>query len=145
MTESDTDTGSLAWYMAELVVRIMVEGEDHVVIHRNFVLLKAPNDEAAHRRADELGRDYETTYANPVGAKVELVFDGIAELLPVYEDLEDGAEVWYTEKVVPASTVRVDIPKKNELGVFRPRTPSDVDYRAGEVVEAMTELGGKHD
>ena len=64
----------------------------------NLVLIQAPDLASAYDKAAALGKtceDDDTWYDDR--GRLRHVFDGIAALLPIYEDLEDGAEVMWTD------------------------------------------------
>jgi len=50
------------------------------------------------------------------GVPVQWVFEGVTELLPIYEELEDGSEIMYREhNPTKLKNLRKAIRKKNEF------------------------------
>lgn len=131
------------WYVAELVVAIAVEGHDQTVVHRNLVLVRADSDAAAYDHAVELGKELNDTDVNPAGRAVTKEFLGLGDLAKVHDELEDGAELCFTEKLVTdKEALRAGLPSRERLTAFRPRAESPIDYRSREVVEMMKKMSG---
>lgn len=131
------------WYVAELVVAIAVEGHVETVVHRNLVLLRAENDDAAYDHAIELGKELNDTDVNPAGRAVTKEFLGLGDLAKVHDELEDGAELCFSEKLVAdKDALRAALPSRGQLTAFRPRTESPIDYRSRDVVEMMKKMSG---
>jgi hypothetical protein len=127
------------WYIGELIMEITVLGAERNVVHKNMVLIRADSPEQAYEKATHLGHNAETSYENPKGQPVRISFRGIATLESMYEELEDGAELTFEERVgVPLEELDRWIPPKEQLGVFvapRPGREHDPDYRSKAVVE----------
>src|SRR5690242_3647961 len=64
------------------------------LVWENTRLIRAKNREAAYQKALRLGRETHPSKTN--GG--EWRFAGISMLLPVYEDIEDGAEILWVER-----------------------------------------------
>ena len=64
----------------------------------NTVLIKAKDFDHAYVKASKIGRQgAENFRGGPMRVPMRWVFEGITELLPVYEDIEDGAEIMWAE------------------------------------------------
>lgn len=111
----------MGWYLAELVEAIRVEGDPRPVFHVNAVLLAADDAEAAWQRALGAGRALDDDYRNPRGQRVSVRFLGVHELMEVYDEPEDGAELYYRRLVVEAQ--RPAVRARDELAVFRAHEP----------------------
>jgi hypothetical protein len=116
------------WWVATLVVRFEYYGEDKSNPRRrcgadeNVVLIKARGREQAYKKAVAEGR---------VGHGIEgintdtrrkgiWVFEGVSSLLPVYDKLEDGAEImWTSHQNITVGRVKSWVRKKAELEAFR--------------------------
>ena len=136
---------NVEWFIAELVIEIIVHGGRSNVVHRNLILVNALSPEEAYEKAIQHGRDdNETDYMNVSGQKVEIRFRGISKLDVVYDPLEDGAELYFEEQLaVSESDILNMIPAKEDLDVFRPPRPSidrDPDYRSKDVVEQAVKM-----
>ena len=94
------------WYLAALVERFQRDDEDadndsrRCLVHENTYLIKADDLSHAYDKAVKLGQE-ECSDISPgtddKGRQGKWVFDGISELIPVYEDIQDEAELIYME------------------------------------------------
>jgi hypothetical protein len=130
------------WYIADLLEEITISGESKNVLHRNSILIRADSPEEAYEKAGNFGRNSETSYLNSKNQNVSIKFRGIAELDVIRDQLEDGAELMYTERIgVAEDEITKLIPRKEQLGIFRPIKPSPApDYGSKEVRQAALEM-----
>jgi Domain of unknown function (DUF4288) len=130
------------WYIAELVEEITIEGDMRNVVHKNLVLIRADSPDEAYDKAIELGKQSELSYENPAGRLVKTRFWGLGELTAIQDDLADGAELLYEEKVgVPRDQIEKEMPAKEELAVFRPFGLSEKpDYTCKDIVDEAKRL-----
>jgi hypothetical protein len=143
------------WYLAGLVLEHTIEGDPRNVVHVNTHLIAADSPEEAYRKANDLGRRGEIAYANTDGKTVRSVFRGLRGLDVIHDDLEDGAELFYEERV---GISEVDLARwvtpKEELAVFAPRQvrsdkPNTMSQEVAEMLEAAgtwppIDEGGHH-
>jgi len=100
MEKIDNSKGQ--WYFAEIIIRFEpVERDEANNLRRgttwgNFHLIKAGSPEEAYAKAEKLGKDHNYTYPSH-GREIASVFAGVGDLLPIYEDIEDGAEIMYRD------------------------------------------------
>jgi hypothetical protein len=87
------------WYLAGLVLEHTIEGDPRNVVHVNTHLIEAGSPEEAYRKANALGRASELAYANTEGKQVRVAFRGLRDLDVIHDNLEDGAELFYEERV----------------------------------------------
>ena len=118
------------WWIASFIERFEYYGENKANLNRrclaweNTILIKAPNREVAYRKAVVRGR---LSHGNEgvnssSGRKGAWRFEGLTGLLPVYEELEDGAEIlWQEHAGVTVRKIRSRIKQKHELAVFDDR------------------------
>jgi hypothetical protein len=127
------------WYLAEIVEQITVEGDLRNVVHTNLVLVRADSPEEAYQKATELGTAGEQSYENPDGRRVTFRFRGLRDLNVIHDELEHGAELSYSEDLdMDDSAIAEWVTTKEELGVFRPITPSTgPDYSSRDVLEEL--------
>jgi hypothetical protein len=87
----------------------------------------------------ELGMSGEQSYENPDGRRVNFRFRGLRDLNVVHDELEHGAELTFSENIgMDDSAIAEWVSSKEELGVFRPITPSrGPDFRSRDIVEDM--------
>jgi hypothetical protein len=114
------------WWIAAYVERFEYDDEDSKNLNRrcfaweNTIVLKARDREAAYTKAMKVGRRSNGSRAwNGDGRKGQWKFEGLTLLLPLYEQIADGAEVlWRTHHNVAVKTVRSLVKAKNSLQVF---------------------------
>ena len=58
------------WFVAELIMEIVVEGDPRSVVHRNLTLVRARNPEEAYQAASRWGVEGEASYGNPEGRTI---------------------------------------------------------------------------
>ena len=119
------DLSPSGWYIASYIERFWVVGEDdsnenhRCTAWENTILIKASNPEQAYEKALAEANFGKEPYVNSDGVKVQFVFEGLTSLIPVYESLEDGAEIMWVEHNNKAiKTIRSMIKNKTELEVF---------------------------
>jgi hypothetical protein len=127
----------VGWYVASYVERFEFDDEDHADIERrcrawqNTIIIKASNPEEAYQKAltqATLTKDTEWTRDQ---AKGRLIFEGFTSLLPIYDELEDGAELFW--KDFPNSkikTVKSWIKEKADLEAFSDPNAAEQDAAA---------------
>ena len=128
------------WYVAEVVEEITVEGDPRNVVHLNLLLIRADSPDEAYERALRLGKQAEIKYENASDKQVSIRFRGLKHLGVVHDELEDGAELRYSERIaVTEQEMAKLLTPKEQLEVFRPIRPSEgPDYSSQEVIqEAM--------
>lgn len=130
------NNGTLGWYLAEVVMEIAVEDDRRKVVHQNLTLVSANSAEEAYEKALAIGRDAESSYDNPAGKRVQIIFRGISDLDQIHEELEDGAEIDFRERIdVSEDEIVALIPARHKLRVFQPPQRSKgPDYASGEIV-----------
>lgn len=93
------------WYVASYLIRFIEldeEGNDdpekRFTAWENTIIVKASNlDEAYDKVVKEAGYQTKPYKGGPEGVPVKWVFEGVTELLPIYEEFEDGSEIMYRE------------------------------------------------
>jgi hypothetical protein len=132
------------WYLAELVMKVTVAGDPRNVVHQNLTLIRASTPEEAYEKAIKFGKDGEDVYNNPEGKAVNIRFEGVSDLTQIYEDLEDGSELAFSETVgMPEERIRALVPPRDRLPAFRaPGRADGPDYASGEIIaEVETRFG----
>ena len=117
------------WWVATLVERFEFEDEDKSNPRRrcrawsNLVILKAHDRNQAYRKAiryGELGKEDNDWIEGLTGRKGKLVFEGLADLLPIYDDFdEDGSEILFDDHThISVARVKSWVKQKKDLKVF---------------------------
>lgn len=110
------------WYIVEIIEKCEpVERNEKQELRRvttwgNHHLIKADSPEKAFDKAEKLGREAEYKFTNSDKIEMEWIFVGIGELLPIYEDIEDGAELMWNDYGFISNRRTMRMPyKKKEL------------------------------
>jgi hypothetical protein len=120
-------TSGVQWFIAILVQELRVIETGGNVVWRNFHLIRADDAEAAYQKANQLGEDLRHEYQNSENQTVRSLFRGVAELLPIYEDLADGAEILFESREnLTEEQIWKMIRDKEALGAFQPRDPAGI-------------------
>jgi hypothetical protein len=115
------------WWLASYIVRFEYHDEDKSNLNRrclawkNTIILKAKNREEAFRKANKSGKlsNSQQFWSENNGRKGQVVFEGITNLLPIYEELDDGAEILWTEyKGRSVKKVKSWVKAKTDLEAF---------------------------
>lgn len=110
------------WYIVEIIEKCEpVERNEKQELRRvttwgNHHLIKADSPEKAFDKAEKLGKEAEYKFTNSDKIEMEWIFVGIGELLPIYEDIEDGAELMWNDYGFISNRRTMRMPyKKKEL------------------------------
>jgi len=78
------------------------------LVWENTIIVRAQNLEEAFRKVELVGKEHAEPYqGGPHGIPVQWIFGGLTDLLPIYESLEDGAEImWAKHESVKLSKLR---------------------------------------
>ena len=111
------------WFLADIIERAEMVGDDKTNPNRrcltwtNTVLIQAPSIEEAYDKAIKIGRaNYSMRYKAASGKTCNWKVLGLSSLVPIYEDIEDGAEIAFTDEgSIAAKTSERMIKTKNEI------------------------------
>ena len=117
------------WYIVEIIEKCEpVERNEKQELRRvttwgNHHLIKADSPEKAFDKAVTLGKEAEYKFTNSDKIEMEWIFVGIGELLPIYEDIEDGAELMWNDYgfISNRRTMRMPYKKKELMELIKPK------------------------
>jgi len=117
------------WYIVEIIEKCEPvkrnEKQDlrRVTTWGNHHLIKANSPEKAFDKAVKLGKEAEYKFTNTDKIEMEWIFVGIGELLPIYEDIEDGAELMWNDYgfISNRRTMRMPYEKKELMELIKPK------------------------
>ena len=117
------------WYIVEIIEKCEPvdrnEKQDlrRVTTWGNHHLIKADSPEKAYDKAVKLGKEAEYKFTNTDKIEMEWIFVGIGELLPIYEDIEDGAELMWTDYgfISNRRTMKMPYKKKELMELIKPK------------------------
>ena len=115
------------WYIAIVIERFEYYDEDvadptrECTAWENTILVQADSHDMAYEKAAKIGKATEgVECTDDSGRKGEWKFVGLGELLPVYEKIEDGAELmWMSHESITVEDANNLASHKSSLAVFR--------------------------
>jgi hypothetical protein len=101
----EIDVSPVGGYVGSYVIRFIEldeagndDPERDFLVWENTVIVRAGDLDEAYRKVVAVGEGTTTPYrGGDEGLPVQWVFEGVTELLPIYEALEDGAEILWAE------------------------------------------------
>ncbi|WP_116812451.1 DUF4288 domain-containing protein [Steroidobacter cummioxidans] len=98
------DVSPVDWYVGTYQLRFVELGDKgnedptrRFLTWENTVLVKAKSLSEAHRKITRIGKSTRPYKGGPDAVEVQWVFEGVVELLPVYDEIEDGVEIMWGE------------------------------------------------
>jgi len=121
MTKKIKNNGD--WFLADIVERAEMVGDDKTNPNRrcltwtNTVLIQALSISEAYDKAIMIGRkNYSMRYKAASGRICNWKVLGLSSLVPIYEDIEDGAELGFVDEgAIAAKTSERMIKSKKEI------------------------------
>jgi hypothetical protein len=102
MTKKIKNNGD--WFLADVIERAEEVGKDKTNPNRrcltwtNTILIQALSLEEAYDKAVKVAKEnYSMRYKAASGKTVSWKVLGLSSLVPIYEDIEDGAEIAFTD------------------------------------------------
>jgi hypothetical protein len=127
----DKNVSPVGWYIATELLRFVPDGVDpsdskrRFLVWENLILIRAVEPENAYEKAVENGRLSNGSRAIINGMSGKWRFEGLLSLLPVHDELEDGAELMWTEYYRSSKAINKVVRSKEELEIFQVDTPSE--------------------
>lgn len=87
----------MEWFIADLIQEFTFANGDGPLVWVNQILIRANSLEEAYENSLARGAVYNSSYLNSDGVQVTERFRGLRDLYLIYDKLEDGAEILYTE------------------------------------------------
>lgn len=105
MSDQSNDLSPVGWYVGSYQLRFVEleeTGNDdprgEFLVWENTVIVKADSFEQAYEKVVAIGVDATEPYrGGESGIPVQWLFEGVTELLPIHDPLEDGAEIMWAE------------------------------------------------
>ena len=105
MTEFSREVSPVGWYVASYLIRfIELDDPEKDALHEEFlvwentVIIKADSLDEAYAKVVAVAERETVPYkGGPDEVPVQWVFEGVTQLLPIHEELEDGAEIMWAE------------------------------------------------
>jgi hypothetical protein len=101
----DKNISPVGWYLGTYLLRFIELGDEarsdperRFVSWENTVLVKANTMDSAYAKVERIARAAAKPYrGGPNGVRVKWEYVGVTEILPIYEQLGDGAEIAWAE------------------------------------------------
>ncbi|MBI3100063.1 MAG: DUF4288 domain-containing protein [Burkholderiales bacterium] len=112
------------WYVGSYLLRFIELAEEgnedperRFVTWENTVLVKANNLDEAYDKVVKVAMQSTEPYkGGSEGIDVQWVFEGVTNLLPIYEEIEDGAEImWGDHAPRKLKNIRKQARRKSEF------------------------------
>jgi hypothetical protein len=102
----DKNISPVDWYVGSYLIRfIELEEKGNFDLERRFhswentVIVNARSLDEAYKKIEDIAKSETKPYkGGSEGVPVQWVYEGITELVPIYEELEDGAEIMWCER-----------------------------------------------
>ncbi|MBI1424762.1 MAG: DUF4288 domain-containing protein [Gammaproteobacteria bacterium] len=119
----DNTKSPVGWYVGTYQLRFIELGqsdnenpEGEFLTWENTVLVKAATLEEAYDKVVATGmKETEPYKGGPNGVDVQWLFEGVIELLPIFEEIEDGAEIMWAERTKKLKNIQSQSKSKEEL------------------------------
>jgi hypothetical protein len=127
----------MEWFLAELIQQFTYADGSHSA-YVNTILVKATSLEQAYEKALKFGEAYNETFTNTDQEEVKVSFVGLRDLFLIYEKLEDGAEVLYSEyEEITEEEIAAMVTPKEKLAAFVTHGPEDNETAAPNHEEVL--------
>ena len=102
---TDKNISPVGWYVGSYLIRFTEiddetneNPEERFMSWENTIIVKADNLDHAYDKVVEIAKgDTEPYRGGKDGVPVQWIFEGVTELLPIYDKLEDGSEIMWAE------------------------------------------------
>lgn len=102
----DKNVSPVGWYVCSYLLRFIElddpgreDVEAKFLSWENTILISAKSIAEAYDKTVSIAMDATKPYkGGSEGVDVQWVFEGITEVLPIYEEIEDGAEIMWRER-----------------------------------------------
>lgn len=119
----DPNVSPTGWYVVSYLLRFVEladpgneDPKKRFSAWENTVLVKALTLDEAFAKATKIARAEAKPYRGGEGVPVKWTFEGITNVLPVYEEIADGAEImWESHAPRKLKTLRTWVRKKQEF------------------------------
>lgn len=105
-SSSSSEISPVGWYVGSYLLRFIELNESgnddpasSFYVWENTIIIRADSLDEAYRKIVSIGKGETEPYrGGPDGVPVQWIFEGVSELLPIYEPLEDGAEIMWADR-----------------------------------------------
>lgn len=113
----------VGWYVGSYVIRFIAlaeagndDSERQFLVWENTVLVKAADQRQAYDKIVKIALEATRPYkGGPKGIDVQWVYEGVTEILPVYEEIEDGCEIMWSKYRKKLRNLRSRVIERDQL------------------------------
>ncbi|MCC4589948.1 DUF4288 domain-containing protein [Xanthomonas campestris pv. cannae] len=88
--------------------------QEELLVWENTIIVSAPDFDEAYRKVFAVAETTTEPYKGGLdGVPVQWVFEGVTQLLPIYESLEDVSEIMYEEH----ASMRLDVLRQRVMSL----------------------------
>jgi hypothetical protein len=118
------NSSPVGWYVATYVLRFIElaepgneDPEKKFLTWENTILVRAADLDEAYDKTVNVAVEGTAPYKGwpAPGADVQWVFEGVLDILPVYEEIEDGAEILWAERRRKLASIRKSVRGRGEF------------------------------
>lgn len=114
----------VGWYVGSYLLRFIEledagndDEENRFLSWENTVLVKAADLDDAYDQIEKIALEHTEPYkGGDEGVPVQWVFEGVTELLPIYDEIEHGAEIMFSESTRKLKNLKKLVRKKGQFG-----------------------------
>jgi hypothetical protein len=119
----DKHISPVGWYVGTYLLRFVeleqqgnFEEDNRFLCWENTVLVKAKDKLEAYDKIEAIGKEHDYPYKGGKEAiDVQWIYEGITEIIAVYDELEDGSELYYSESRRKLKNIKKLIGKKDDF------------------------------
>lgn len=121
---SAKNVSPVGWYVGSYLLRF-IELEEHgnydeenrFLSWENTILVQATDLDDAYDQIEKIAVEHTEPYkGGDKGVPVQWIFEGITEILPIYDEIEHGSEIMFSESTKKLKNLKKLIKKKGEFG-----------------------------
>jgi hypothetical protein len=124
----DPNHSPVGWYIGSYLARFIVLGEERnddperrFTVWENTVVVQAENLGEAYDKIAAIGVEHGEPYKNGRDEDVQWAFEGVQDVLPIYDEIKDGCEVMWAEYTKKLKNIRRRASTKEQLHRTHPR------------------------
>ena len=120
---SDQNVSPVGWYVGSYLLRFIeleeegnFDEENRFHSWENTILVKASNLDDAYDKIEQEAKEHTVPYkGGNKGISVQWVYEGITETIPIYDELEHGTEIMYSESSRKLKNLKKLVKKKGQF------------------------------
>jgi hypothetical protein len=119
----DPNQSPVGWYVGSYILRFVEldesgnhDEESEFLVWENTILIKAENISEAYDKLETEANEHTEPYkGGEEGVPFQWIYEGITELVPIYDKIEDGAEIMYAEYHNKLKRIKKKVLSKDDI------------------------------